>query len=73
MPQQRNPEALDRAIVRADLTVARLKGTLRFWAALGWAQDRADHLLREAELRAEQLRHARALLTVGRDQRRTAA
>jgi hypothetical protein len=65
MPQ-RIPEALDRAIARADLRVACLRGTLRLWAALGQSQDRAGHLLREAERRAERLRHARMLLAVGR-------
>jgi hypothetical protein len=62
MPQERNPEALERAIARADLTVACLRGTLRLWAALGWPEDRAGRLLREAERRAERLRHARVLL-----------
>jgi hypothetical protein len=73
MPQPRNPEALDRAIARADLTVACLKGTLRVWAALGRSQGRAGHLLREAERRTERLRHARAMLAVGRGRRRVAA
>ena len=73
MPQQRIPNALDRAIVRADLKVACLRGTLRLWAALGQSQDRAGHLLREAEGRAERLRHARAMLAVGRARRRAAA
>jgi hypothetical protein len=62
MPQPRNPEALDRAIARADLTVTCLKGALRLSAALGPSQERAGHLLREAERRAERLRHARVLL-----------
>jgi hypothetical protein len=66
MPQQRNPDALDRAIVRADLKVACLRGTLRLWAALGRSQDRAGRLLREAERRAERLRHARVLLAAAR-------
>jgi hypothetical protein len=70
---QRNPETLDRAIARADLTVACLKGALRLRAALGRSQDRADHLLREAERRAEGLRHARALLAAARRPRRAAA
>jgi hypothetical protein len=61
MPQG-NLEALERAIVRADLAVACLKGTLRLRAALGRSQDRAGRLLREAERRAERLRHARVLL-----------
>jgi hypothetical protein len=72
MPQ-RNLEPLDRAIVRADLTVACLRGTLRLWMALGRPQDRAGHLLREAERRAERLRYARAMLAVGRARRRAAA
>jgi hypothetical protein len=72
MPQ-RKLEPLDRAIARADLAVACLKGKLRLWAALGWPQERAGHLLREAERRAEHLRHARAMLTVGRGRRRAAA
>jgi hypothetical protein len=66
MPRQRISEALDRAIARADLRVACLRGTLRLWAALGRSQDGPGHLLREAERRAERLRHARALLAVGR-------
>jgi hypothetical protein len=69
----RNPEELDRAIARADLTVACLKGALRLCAALGRSQDRAGHVLREAELHAERLRHARALLAAGRSRRRAAA
>jgi hypothetical protein len=55
------------------LAVACLKDTLRFWAALGRSQDRAGHLLREAERRAERLRHARAMLAVARGRRRAAA
>ncbi len=70
---QQNPETLDRAIARADLTVACLKGTLRLRAVLGRSQDRTDHLLREAEQRAECLRHARALLAAARRPRRMAA
>jgi hypothetical protein len=73
MPQQRIPDTLDRAIARADLTVACLKGALRLRAVLGRPQDRADHLLREAERRAERLRHARALLAAARRPRRAAA
>ena len=73
MPQQPIPDALDRAIVRADLKVACLRGTLRLWAALGQSQDRAGHLLREAEGRAERLRHARAMLALGQGRRRAAA
>jgi hypothetical protein len=72
MPQ-RIPEALDRAIVRADLKVACLRGTLRLRAALGRSQDRAGRRLREAERRAERLRHARALLFTTRRPRRMAA
>ena len=70
---QGNLEALEHAIARADLTVACLKGTLRLWVALGQSQDRADHLLREAERRAECLRHARALLAAARRPLRAAA
>jgi hypothetical protein len=65
MPQERNPEALERAIARADLTVACLRGALRLWAALGRSQDRVGRLLQEAERRAERLRHARLALAVG--------
>jgi hypothetical protein len=65
MPQ-RNPEALDRAIARAELMVACLRGMLRLRAALGRSQDRADRRLREAERRAEHLRHARVLLAAAR-------
>ena len=70
---RQNPETLDRAIARADLTVACLKGALRLRAVLGRPQDRADHLLREAERRAECLRHARALFVAARHPRRAAA
>jgi hypothetical protein len=73
MPQRRNREALERAIARADLTVACLRGALRLWAALGRPRDRAGNRLREAERRAEYLRHARAMLAVGRGRRRAAA
>jgi hypothetical protein len=62
MPQRRNPEALDRAIARAELMVACLKGARRLRAALGRPTDHADRRLREAERRAEHLRHARVLL-----------
>ena len=72
MPE-RNPEALGRAVARAELTVACLRGTLRLRAALGWREDRAGRLLREAERRAEHLRHARALLFTTRRPRRMAA
>ena len=70
---QGNLEALEHAIARADLTVACLKGTLRLCAALGRSRDRAGQRLREAERRAERLRHARQLLAVGRGRRRAAA
>jgi hypothetical protein len=50
-----------------------IRGTLRLWVALGRSQDRAGHLLRQAELRAERLRDARALLTIGRGRRRVVA
>ena len=73
MPQQRISDALDRAIARADLKVACLRGTLRLWAALGRSQDRAGHLLREAERRAEHLRRARELFAAARHPRRVAA
>ena len=72
MPQ-RKTEALDRAIARADLAVVGLKGTLRLRALLGRPQDHAGHLLRDAERRAEHLRPARALLTIGRGRRRVVA
>jgi hypothetical protein len=73
MPRQQNLDALDRAIARAELTAACLRGTLRLCAALGRPTDRSDQLLREAERRAEHLRHVRALLVVGRGPRRAAA
>ena len=72
MPQ-RKTEALDHAIARADLAVACLKGTLRLRALLGRPQDHAGRLLRQAERRAEHLRHARALRAVGQGWRRVAA
>jgi hypothetical protein len=70
---ERNPEALGRAVARAELTVACLRGTLRLCAALSRPTDRADQLLRQAERRAEHLRHARMLLAVSRGRRRAAA
>jgi hypothetical protein len=73
MPQPQNPEALERAIAWADLTVACLKGTLRLWTALGQPQGRAGRLLRQAELRAEHLRDARAVHVFGQGRRRKAA
>ena len=67
---QRNAEALDRAIVRADLAVAWLKGTERLRAALGRSQGRAGGPLRDAEQRARRLQDLRTLLAVSRDCRR---
>ena len=73
MPCLKGKPRRSNARSRADLAVAWLKGTLRLHVALGRSADRAGHLLREAERRAEHLRHARELLAVGRGRRRAAA
>ena len=69
---QQNPDALDRAIVRADLAVAWLRGTERLRAALSRSPSQIDDSLRDAELRARHLQDLRALLTVSRGPRRVA-
>ena len=67
---QQNADALDRAIVRADLAVAWLRGTETLRAALSRSPSQIDNSLRDAELRARRLQDLRALLTVSRSPRR---
>ena len=71
--RQETPEAIDRAIVRAEITVARLKGTLRFLAAVGLSQDNARKRLQAAEQHVEALHSARAILLATRARGRRAS
>ena len=72
MPHK-NAEALHRAIVRADMRVARLRIASRLRAALGRPRDHVDDQLRSAELYAKRLHDMRAMLVVSDARRRAAA
>jgi hypothetical protein len=69
MPQI-NAEALQRAIVRADMRVARLRIASRLRAALGRSRDRADDQLQSAERHAKRLHDMRTLLAFSGRRRR---
>ena len=74
MPQNKDAEALQRATVRADMAVARLKVAARLRAALGRRGGRVEEdRLRSAELHARRLHEARNLLAVSGLRRRTTA
>ena len=67
---QQNADALGRAIVRAELAVAWMRGTEKLRATLGRSTDRACDPMRDAELRARRLQDLRALLAVSQRPRR---
>jgi hypothetical protein len=69
MPQS-TAEALHRAIVRADMRVARLRIVSRLRAALDRSRDRADDQLQSAERNAKRLHDMRTLLAFGGRRRR---
>ena len=71
MPRNKDAEPLHPAVVRADMTVARLKVASRRRAALGQAGGRVKDRLRRAELHAKLLHDARALHAVSGLRHRT--
>jgi hypothetical protein len=72
MPQK-NAEALQRAIVRADMRIACLQATSRLHAVIGRSRDHIDDQLRSAEQYAKRLHEMRALLAVSATRRRMAS
>jgi hypothetical protein len=68
--RQGNADVLERAIVRADLTAARLRGTLHILGLLRRDQQNARRALYDAERQAESLYRLRDLLLVSGARRR---
>ena len=71
--RQERADSLDRAIARAEMTVVRLRGTLRLLAALGLSQDNVSKRLQAAERHIEALRDTRDILLAARTRWRKAS